>query len=101
MAIEYIGLRPGERLHETLFHADERYNSTIYPDILQAEPRAVMPERMAHALERLWAGVRAYDLDALAHALREAVPEFNPVDEEANIRPATVVLFPDRRAKSR
>lgn len=101
VAIEYIGLRPGERLHETLFHADERYSSTIYPGILQAEPRAVMPERVAQALERLWAGVRAYDLDALAHALREAVPEFNPVEDEAGSRPATVVVFPGRRSKAR
>ena len=101
VAIEYIGLRPGERLHETLFHADERYSSTIYPDILQAEPRAVMQERMALALEGLWAGVRAYDLDALAHALREAVPEFSPVEEEIGARQATVVVFPGRRARSR
>lgn len=101
VVIEYVGLRPGERLHETLFHADERYSSTIYPDILQAEPRAVMPERVMQALERLWAGVRAYDLEALAHALRDAVPEFNPVDEEAGVRPATIVVFPGRRVRSR
>jgi len=101
VAIEYIGLRPGERLHETLFHADERYSSTIYPEILQAEPRAVMPERVTQALERLWAGVRAYDLEALAHALREAVPEFTPVADETGNRPATVVVFPGRRAKAR
>ncbi|MGX5672914.1 nucleoside-diphosphate sugar epimerase/dehydratase [Thermomonas sp. XSG] len=101
VAIEYIGLRPGERLHETLFHADERYSSTIYPEILQAEPRAVMPERVTQALERLWAGVRAYDLEALAHALREAVPEFTPVEDETGNRPATVVVFPGRRAKAR
>lgn len=101
VAIEYIGLRPGERLHETLFHADERYSSTIYPEILQAEPRAVMQERMALALERLWAGVRAYDLDALAHALREAVPEFTPVDEGTAAHQATVVVFPGRRANLR
>lgn len=44
--IEYTGLRPGERLHETLFHVDERYSCTVYPDILQAEPRAVVPERV-------------------------------------------------------
>ncbi|ODU36891.1 MAG: multidrug MFS transporter [Lysobacteraceae bacterium SCN 69-48] len=101
VAIEYIGLRPGERLHETLFHADERYSSTIYPEILQAEPRAVMPERVAQALERLWASVRSYDLEALAHALRDAVPEFSPVEDASGPRPATVVVFPGRRAKAR
>ncbi len=101
VAIECIGLRPGERLHETLFHADERYSSTIYPEILQAEPRAVMPERVAQALERLWASVRSYDLEALAHALRDAVPEFSPVEDASGPRPATVVVFPGRRAMAR
>src|SRR5690606_26639635 len=28
VAIVYTGLRPGEKLHETLFHADERYRPT-------------------------------------------------------------------------
>ena len=101
VAIEYIGLRPGERLHETLFHMDERYSSTIYPNILQAAPRAVVPERVANALERMWANVRAYDLDGLGKALCEAVPEFTPSEDEDSSRPATVVVFPGRRARLR
>ena len=99
VAIEYIGLRPGERLHETLFHLDERYASTLHPDILQAEPRAVSPERVLHALERMREQVAAYDLEGLAQALREAVPEFTPSEDDANVRAATVVPFPGRRAR--
>jgi FlaA1/EpsC-like NDP-sugar epimerase len=99
VAIEYIGLRPGERLHETLFHLDERYASTLHPDILQAEPRAVSPERVLHALERMREQVAAYDLEGLAQALREAVPEFTPSEDDASVRAATVVPFPGRRAR--
>ena len=45
IAIVYTGLRPGEKLHETLFHADERYRQTAHPKILQAEPRDVSVAR--------------------------------------------------------
>lgn len=97
IAIEYIGLRPGERLHETLFHTDEHYARTIYPSILQATPRGVSSECVKAAVERLGAMVQAYDLDGLERALREAVPEFIPAEERA--RPATVVVFPGRSGR--
>ncbi len=99
VAIEYIGLRPGERLHETLFHADERYSGTIYPGILQATPRAVLAERVALSMDRLRAMVAAYDVEGLAQALREAVPEFSPVEHEDSGRSATVVAFPARASR--
>lgn len=97
VVIDYIGLRPGERLHETLFHMDERYSSTIYPSILQAMPRAVAAERVDASVEAMRASVQAYDLETLEAALREAVPEFAPAEDRA--RPATVVVFPGRRAR--
>src|SRR5690606_26817559 len=34
ISIVYTGLRAGEKLHETLFHADERYRATAHPKIL-------------------------------------------------------------------
>ena len=98
VSIDYIGLRSGERLHETLFHADERYSQTQYPDILQATPRAVQPERMELALKQLREATQAYDLVALERALRDAVPEFKPV-ESVPEHSATVVEFPGRRVQ--
>ena len=99
VAIQYTGLRPGEKLHEALFHVDERYSATIYPNILQAAARTVVSERVEQALEALRSGVRDYDLDALADGLRDAVPEFNPSDDADGAREATVVPFPARRAR--
>ena len=98
IGIEYIGLRAGERLHETLFHADERYSQTQYPDILQATPRAVQPERMEQALKQLRDAAQAYDLVALERALRDAVPEFSPIESVPD-RSAIVVEFPARRVQ--
>ena len=99
VAIEYTGLRAGERLHETLFHADERYSATVYPTILQANPREVVRESVAAALEALRHGVQQYDLEQLQIALRRAVPEFTPTDDSGAQRTATVVAFPARQAR--
>lgn len=101
IAIEYIGLRPGERLHETLFHADERYSPTAYPNILQAAPRQVISERLEHSLAHLRAGAESYDLEGMAVALREAVPEFVPAAPRDQKQSSTIVTFPGRRVRGR
>ncbi|MFC7300241.1 polysaccharide biosynthesis protein [Cognatiluteimonas weifangensis] len=98
IAIVYTGLRAGEKLHETLFHADERYRPTMHPKILQAEAREVAAERIAEASARLRDAVARYDLDELALLLRETVPEFAPAGA-AVAEAATVVAFPARNAR--
>jgi FlaA1/EpsC-like NDP-sugar epimerase len=100
IAIVYTGLRPGEKLHENLFHADERYRPTLHPKILQAEARSIAAERVASASTRMRDAVARYDLDELAMLLCEAVPEFAPVDAiAAEHDSATVVAFPARNAR--
>ena len=102
IAIEYTGLRPGEKLHETLFHADERYSATVYPKILQALPRSVSGERIELALRALRDAAGDYDLDLLASSLRAAVPEFNPANSDSDAddaRESIIVAFPARRAR--
>jgi len=56
IAIVYTGLRPGEKLHETLFHADERYRQTAHPKILQAEARSVVAEQVMAVLHDMRRG---------------------------------------------
>jgi len=99
VAIVYTGLRPGEKLHETLFHADERYRPTVHPKILQAEARGVVAERIAQASARLRSAVARYDLEELAAVLRDAVPEFAPVEAERAEAGATIVAFPARHSR--
>ncbi|GAA4801019.1 nucleoside-diphosphate sugar epimerase/dehydratase [Lysobacter hankyongensis] len=101
VAIVYTGLRPGEKLHETLFHADERYRPTSHPKILQAAPRQVHADTIAIALQRMREASARYELDALAAMLREAVPEFAPMQTHDAESPhaATVVAFPARVAR--
>ena len=99
VAIVYTGLRPGEKLHETLFHADERYRPTSHPKILQAEAREVSAERVRAAGERMRDAVARYDIEELATSLRESVPEFQPVEEARDVPRGTVVAFPARSAR--
>ncbi len=99
VAIVYTGLRAGEKLHETLFHADERYRPTSHPKILQAEAREIVSSRIEAANARMRDAVARYDLDELALVLRETVPEFSPMDAVAEKAGAIVVAFPARHAR--
>jgi FlaA1/EpsC-like NDP-sugar epimerase len=99
IAIVYTGLRPGEKLHETLFHADERYRPTSHPKILQAEARGVSVEQIDAASQRMRDAVERYDIEALAKLLREAVPEFSPSAVAEAPHAGTVVAFPARHAR--
>ncbi|GAA4866094.1 nucleoside-diphosphate sugar epimerase/dehydratase [Luteimonas vadosa] len=96
VSIVYTGLRPGEKLHETLFHADERYRPTAHPKILQAEARDVVDEQIRGICLRMQQAVAAYDVEALRSLLRESVPEFSPHSENVAAQAATVVAFPSR-----
>jgi len=100
IAITYTGLRAGEKLHETLFHADESYRPTSHPQILQADPRGVAGESVLSSLQEMRRACVAYDTVALEGQLRAAVPEFAPGsgrDEPST--GATVVAFPARLAR--
>jgi FlaA1/EpsC-like NDP-sugar epimerase len=102
IAVVYTGLRPGEKLHETLFHADERYRATSHPKILQAEPRAISASGIEVALQQLRDATQRYDQVSLGIVLREIVPEFQPVGAHGGaIGPgaATVVAFPSRSSR--
>jgi FlaA1/EpsC-like NDP-sugar epimerase len=43
VAFQYIGLRPGEKLHESIFYEAETIEPTDHPKVLRARDRAVHP----------------------------------------------------------
>ncbi|MEO8366756.1 MAG: nucleoside-diphosphate sugar epimerase/dehydratase [Pseudoxanthomonas sp.] len=98
IAIVYTGLRPGEKLHETLFHADELYRPTSHSKILEARARDASAEIIARALTLLQAAVNAYDIEELSRILRATIPEFSPSDKGEDTG-ATIVQFPARDAR--
>lgn len=76
--ISYIGLRPGEKLHEEIFHAQEGLRGTNHAKLLLAEGRQVdwgwLLDEL-DSLERVVDGCDKSD-DALLCHLQKLVPEF-------------------------
>ncbi|MFP4080351.1 MAG: polysaccharide biosynthesis protein [Ectothiorhodospira sp.] len=92
IAIEYVGLRPGEKLYEELFHAEENLTPTRHSKILRARTRAVDPQWLETQLTRVTAACRRQDEGEVRAALREIVPEFTSQDRPAGPIPLQQAL---------
>ncbi|HAU29287.1 MAG TPA: nucleotide sugar dehydratase [Rhodospirillaceae bacterium] len=74
--IEYTGLRPGEKLDETLFHEGETMKPSRHDGIMIAEPRHVALKKMQEILSRMEKATLAGDVEKSMEVLMEAVPEY-------------------------
>jgi FlaA1/EpsC-like NDP-sugar epimerase len=86
IAIEYVGARPGEKLHEDLFNSDERPQPTAADKILRAVRQApIDPEWVNATLERLGPLVTSGDETDLAQSTIELVSQRHvaelPIDD--------------------
>jgi FlaA1/EpsC-like NDP-sugar epimerase len=86
IAIEYVGARPGEKIHEELFNSDERPQPTASERIVRAVRKAPLdPEWVNGTLTRLEALVSEGDEAHLAEQTVELVssrrPAVLPVDD--------------------
>ncbi len=74
--IEHIGLRKGEKLHETLFHTLEESIPIDAQGILLARPRIIELDQLKPALSRLLTAAEARDLPEIHRTLRTLIPQF-------------------------
>ena len=75
--IRFTGLRPGEKLHEELFHGQEPPVPTGYPGLLMAAPRTADPAIVGRAIEEIAAACRGGQPRLALTLLGRLVPEFD------------------------
>jgi len=79
--IEFVGLRPGEKLHEELFLASERSLTQIHPKILAADAQPIPPAILEEYVEHFRQAVKLpYEerQPEIVRLLKELVPTYKP-----------------------
>ncbi|MFO1436500.1 MAG: nucleoside-diphosphate sugar epimerase/dehydratase, partial [Gammaproteobacteria bacterium] len=82
--IDYTGLRPGERLHEELFHEDERLEKTGHRKVFLARHRSVDRRSVEQTVLELTDACANFDEERITALVHRMVPELSacevPVD---------------------
>jgi O-antigen biosynthesis protein WbqV len=76
--IRFTGLRPGEKLHEELFHGQEPPVPTGHAGLLMASPRTANPTLVGRAIDEIAAACRGGHARLALMLLARMVPEFEP-----------------------
>lgn len=79
IAITYTGLRPGEKLHEELFHEREALVETSHPGLKLAAPRTVNLELLSRSIDELSELAITRQRDEMLALLSRLVPEYQTV----------------------
>ena len=80
--IEFIGLRPGEKLEEELLHDDETLVPTACPGLLLASPRTSDLALLQRSLDELEDAARGRRREQVIEFIRRLVPEYNVVADD-------------------
>jgi len=78
IAIEFTGLRPGEKMYEELFHDAEPLQPTHHAKIMLARSRQVDWDAFTGDVKRLGEACTRRDLSEVRRLLKVLVPEFAP-----------------------
>jgi len=81
--IVFTGLRPGERLRESLESVGEELHPTKVPGVRAAASREVEPDALQSRLGRLQGTVEAHDAPGVVAALRALVADYRPAAQPA------------------
>ena len=82
--IEYVGLRPGEKLHEELVHEHESHTAFMAGGAAFAvSPRTTELAILRRQISELARAVASQDEDKVLRLIRSAVPEFHYYGDEA------------------
>ncbi len=84
--IRYMGLRPGEKLFEELFHPSEALAVTEHEKIFQAKARAFNSAWFNGILDAMEQACAAYQEDELRALLKEVVPELELQEQKHELQ---------------
>jgi FlaA1/EpsC-like NDP-sugar epimerase len=76
--IEFIGVRPGEKLFEELTHVGENCVPTTHPKIFRFVSQPLALAQVRQTLQLLRAQLHHLDANELKRRLQAAVPEYSP-----------------------
>ncbi len=76
VGIAFTGLRPGEKLHEELFHGREPPVPTGHAGLLMAAPRTADPAIVGRAMDEIAAACRGGQVRLALTLLGRLIPEF-------------------------
>jgi FlaA1/EpsC-like NDP-sugar epimerase len=86
--IEFIGLRPGEKLYEELSHHSENCVRTTHPKIMRFVSHPASFEEVSEQLTLLGREIHNLEADQVKLLLKKAVPEYQPfLRPEDMVRP--------------
>ena len=87
--IEFIGIRPGEKLFEELSHTGENFAPTTHPKICRFISQPVGLAQIRNTLQRLRAELHRAEPEEIKVLLREALPDYTPYlpPPEASLTP--------------
>ena len=75
--IRFTGLRPGEKLHETLFGEGEQRLPTVNPAISATRPES-LPDDFTGSLDKLYAAAADGNDELIRTLLGDLVREYHP-----------------------
>ena len=76
--IEFIGVRPGEKLFEEVTHQGENFAPTTHPKICRFLSQSADLAQIRQTLQRLRANLHQFEADELKLMLKAAVPDYQP-----------------------
>jgi FlaA1/EpsC-like NDP-sugar epimerase len=82
--IEYIGLRPGEKLYEELITDDENALPTPHPKIMMLQGGACDLNLLNGQIQQLSRLADAHEIAQIKSKLQEMVPDYTPSDIPVN-----------------
>jgi len=78
IGIEFVGLRPGEKLFEELQHLDERHTPTEHSEVMRFIGEARPMEEVEAALAEISDNLTGKSANDIKREIRRLVPEYQP-----------------------